>query len=176
MQGVSLRVTQRAHVFKIKRSQNSVVSFSTCASFDANPYSTMPIAALALALVSPALVLRRPPLIPASRLRMCADSGDLGFSRARLDALPSDPATTATQMSAALMEALDSGARTLAVNIEVPELLPSSRGYDVDAHALLALAAVQALCRDAAASASVLTHTLDCALRTQVATVSSAVT
>ena len=106
---------------------------------------------------------------------MCADSGDLGFSRARLDALPSDPATTATQMSAALMEALDSGARTLAVNIEVPELLPSSRGYDVDAHALLALAAVQALCRDAAASASVLTHTLDCALRTQVATVSSAV-
>jgi hypothetical protein len=30
------------------------------------------------------------------------------------------------------------------VNIEVPELLPSSRGYDVDAHALLALAAVQA--------------------------------
>ena len=57
----------------------------------------------------------------------------------------------------------------------VPELLPSSRGYDVDAHALLALAAVQALCRDAAASASVLTHTLDCALRTQVATVSSAI-
>ena len=60
------------------------------------------------------------------------------------------------------------GARTLGVNIEVPELLPSSRGYDVDAHALLALAAVQAVCRDAAASASVLTHTLDCALRTQL--------
>ena len=66
----------------------------------------MAIALVALALVSPALVLRRPP-----RLRMCAaDSDDLGFSRARLDALPSDPATTATQMSAALTEALDSGA------------------------------------------------------------------
>ena len=73
----------------------------------------MAIALVALALVSPALVLRRPP-----RLRMCAaDSGDLGFSRARLDALPSDPATTATQMSAALTEALDSGARTLALTL-----------------------------------------------------------
>ena len=72
----------------------------------------MAIALVALALVSPALVLRRPP-----RLRMCAaDSGDLGFSRARLDALPSDPATTATQMSAALTEALDSGA-TLALTL-----------------------------------------------------------
>ena len=54
------------------------------------------------------------------------------------------------------------------MNIEVPELLPSSRGYDVDAHALLALAAVQAVCREAAATASVLTHTLDCALRMQL--------
>ena len=63
---------------------------------------------------------------------------------------------------------MSQGARTLGVNIEVPELLPSSRGYDVDAHALLALAAVQAVCRDAAATATVLTHTLDCALRTQV--------
>ena len=76
----------------------------------------MAIALVALALVSPAspvspaLVLRRPP----PRLRMCAsEGGDLGFSRARLDALPTDPATTATQMSAALTEALDSGTRTL---------------------------------------------------------------
>ena len=63
------------------------------------------LVALAL-LVPPGLVLRTPP-----RLRMCADSGDLGFSRARLDALPSDAATTATQMSAALTAALDSGTR-----------------------------------------------------------------
>ena len=63
------------------------------------------LVALAL-LVPPGLVLRKPP-----RLRMCADSGDLGFSRARLDALPSDAATTATQMSAALTAALDSGTR-----------------------------------------------------------------
>ena len=63
------------------------------------------LVALAL-LVPPGLVLRSPP-----RLRMCADSGDLGFSRARLDALPSDAATTATQMSAALTAALDSGTR-----------------------------------------------------------------
>ena len=67
------------------------------------------LVALAL-LVPPGLVLRTPP-----RLRMCADSGDLGFSRARLDALPSDAATTATQMSAALTAALDSGTRALAL-------------------------------------------------------------
>ena len=127
-----------------------------------------------------------------------APSGPLrGLSSPPIFNLPfATQATTATQMSAALTEALDSGtrtrsertppplpihpytptprsrpaqgARTLGVNIEVPELLPSSRGYDVDAHALLALAAVQAVCRDAAATATVLTHTLDCALRTQV--------
>ena len=80
----------------------------------------MASALVALALVPPGLVLssvcmRRPAHIRSPRrpprLRMCAESGDLGFSRARLDALPSDPATTATQMSAALTAALDAGAR-----------------------------------------------------------------
>ena len=117
----------------------------------------------------PLVLLVSPVFRRAPRLRMCTSpSDDLGFNRARQDAVPTDPATAASQMSFALTQALDGGKRALAVNIEVPELLPTSRGYDVDAHALIVIAAAQALCREADGTAEVLVHNLDCALRVQL--------
>ena len=49
----------------------------------------------------------------------------------------------------------------------VPELEPTSRGYDVDAHAMLAITAAQCLL-DAHGAAELLVHNLDCALRAQL--------
>ncbi len=127
------------------------------------------VALLLVASSSALLLMRAPEHRQMRAVRMCAEDADFGFSRARLDALPTDPATAATQMTAALSRALDLGKRALAVNIDVPELQTTSRGYDVDAHALLVLAAVQALCREGqGATAAVLAHSLDCALRVQL--------
>lgn len=118
----------------------------------------------------PALVLRSPVRACAARprappaLRMCsADDDTLG----RLTALPSDPLTTALQMRGALAAALAGRHHNLAVSIAVPELDPKSRGYDLDAHAMLGITAAQSLVGEHG-TVSMVVHTLDCALRAQL--------
>lgn len=103
----------------------------------------------------------RPPRAPPALL--CSADDTLG----RLTALPSDPLTTALQMRAALATALAGRRNNLAVSIAVPELDPKSRGYDLDAHAMLSITAAQCLVGEHG-TVTMVVHTLDCALRAQL--------
>ena len=75
----------------------------------------------------------------ARPVQLCADAF---FSRS-LSSLPDEPETCLLQMRAAIKAAIDSGHQKLVVDIEVPQLDASSRGFDANLLARFAVAAAQ---------------------------------
>ena len=105
-----------------------------------------------------------PPRLPPPRL--CAsDDPTASFFRRQLLRMPDEPEVCLLQMRSAIREAIEAGTSRLWIDIGVPELDSSSRGFDPEIFASFALGAAQEL--DAPDKAPVLlAHGLTTALAT----------